>query len=90
MEFKLDNITFLQAVYCLLASMSNPIHLEGGRREEDSPGTVAVMSGLVLAYCFGGVYGCKYMGSVCKWCQPMEQCLWLQLGQDPGVGGRMQ
>lgn len=32
MEFKLDTITFLQAMCCLLPSMSNPIHLEGGRR----------------------------------------------------------
>lgn len=32
MEFKLDAITFLQAMCCLLLSLSNPMHLEGGRR----------------------------------------------------------
>lgn len=39
--------------------------LEGRRRWEGSPGTVAVMSRLVLAHCFGGIYGCRYMDSVC-------------------------
>lgn len=92
MEFKLDTIAFLQALCCLLPSMSNPIHPEGGRREEGSPGTVAVMSRLVLAHCFGGIYGCEYTCSVCKWCQPMEQCLclWLHQGQGSGVVGRRQ
>lgn len=65
MEFKLDTITFLQAMCCLSLPMSNPIHLEGGRRWEGSPGTVAVLSRLVLAHCSGGIYGCRYMGSVC-------------------------
>lgn len=48
MKFKLDTITFLQAMCCLLPCTSNPIHLEGGRRWEGSPGTVAVMSRLVV------------------------------------------
>ncbi|XP_066189279.1 sarcoplasmic/endoplasmic reticulum calcium ATPase 3 isoform X2 [Sylvia atricapilla] len=54
-----------QAVCFLSHSKSNPIHLQGGRRWEGSPGTVDVMSRLILAPCFGGIYGYRYTGSVC-------------------------
>lgn len=62
-----------------------PIHLEGGRRWEGSPGTVAVIGRLVLAHCFEGIYGCGTWAVLV--CEPKEQCpcLWLQQGWGSGM-----